>query len=124
MHTLGPDELIVEVVVPPLSGRSVYLKAMDRAVWAYALASVAAAGRVEGGQLRDVRIVVGGVANVPVRATAAEGLVEGQALDDDLVRRAGAAAIEGAQPLEHNRYKLPLVRNLVGQALRDLVEVQ
>lgn len=121
LHTLGPDELIVEIIVPTPAGRSVYLKAMDRAIFAYALASVAATGRIEGGQLRDVRIVVGGVANVPLRASAAEALVEGQAAAEELFRRAGAAAVEGATPLAHNTYKLPLVRNLVAQALRDLV---
>jgi xanthine dehydrogenase YagS FAD-binding subunit len=120
MHTLGPDELIVEVVVPAPAGRSVYLKAMDRALWAYALASVAVVARADGGRLSDVRIVVGGVANVPLRATAAEALVEGQPLDDGLARRAGSAAVENAHSLAHNGYKLPLVRNLVTQALRDV----
>ena len=121
LHTLGPGELIAEVVVPPPAGRSVYLKAMDRAVWAYALASVAAAARVEDSRLRDVRIVLGGVANTPVRVTAAEALVEGEVVDEELLRRAGMAAVAGAQPLRHNGYKLPLARNLVTQALRDLL---
>ncbi len=120
MHTLGADELIVEIVVPPSAGRSVYLKAMDRAVWAYALASVAAVARVDGGRLDNVRIVIGGVANVPMRAAAAEALVEGQAPDEELLRRVGAAAVQATQPLAHNGYKVPLVRNLVIQALRDL----
>ena len=121
MHTLAPDELIVEVLVPPPSGRSVYLKAMDRAIWAYALVSVAVSGRVEQGRVHDARIVLGGVANVPVRCTAVEGLVEAQTIDEALLRQAGEAAIEGATPLEHNGYKLPLARNLVMQGLRDLI---
>ena len=120
LHTLGPDELIVEVVVPTARGRSVYLKAMDRAAWAYALVSVAATARVEQNRLHDVRIVLGSVANVPRRATAVEALVEGQTVDEQLLRRAGEAAIEGAAPLGRNGYKLPLARNLVTQALRDL----
>ncbi len=70
--------------------------------------------------MRDVRIVLGGVANVPVRATEAESIVEGNAVDTDLARRAGAAALQGAVALEQNGYKLPLVRNLVAQALLDL----
>jgi xanthine dehydrogenase YagS FAD-binding subunit len=120
LHTLAPDELITEIVVPRMTGRSVYLKAMDRATWAYALVSVAVAAQMDNGVLRNVRIVLGGVANTPIRAVAAEASVEGQSLSDDLARRAGAIAIDGAQPLEHNRYKLPLARNLVAQALRDL----
>jgi xanthine dehydrogenase YagS FAD-binding subunit len=120
LHTLQPDELIAEVQVPKPRGCSVYLKAMDRAVWAYALVSVAVAVDVADGIARDVRIVLGGVANTPVRASAAEELVEGQPLSEDLVRRAGEAAIAAAQPLTHNSYKLMLARNLVAQALREV----
>ncbi len=122
LHTLGPDELIVEIVVPPAGGRSVYLKAMDRALWAYALVSVAVAARVEQGRLHATRIVLGGVANVPIRCSTAEALVEGQAADEMLLRRAGEVAIGGATPLQHTGYKLPLARNLVTQALREVVE--
>ena len=120
LHTLGPDELILEIIVPATTARSVYLKAMDRATWAYALGSVAALARVEGGRLSDVRIVLGAVANVPVRAPAAEAILEGQPFDAELARRAGQAAVEGAAPLAQNGYKIPLIRNLVTQAVRDL----
>jgi xanthine dehydrogenase YagS FAD-binding subunit len=120
LYTLSPDELIVEVQVPKPQGRSVYLKAMDRAVWAYALVSVAVAARVTDGVANNVRIVLGGVANTPLRANEAEALLEGQPLSEDLLRRAGEAAIASAQPLEHNRYKLPLTRNLMMQALREV----
>lgn len=120
LHTLAADELIAEVIVPVTRGRSVYLKAMDRAAWAYALASVAVSARVEQGTLQDVRIVIGGVANVPLRASVAESLVEGQTFDRQVAQRAGVAALEGAAALAHNAYKLPLVRNLVKQALLDL----
>lgn len=120
MHVLAPDELIVEVLVPKTKARSVYLKAMDRAVWAYALVSVAATAEIVGDVARNVRIVLGGVANTPLRATEAEAIVEGQALSEERVQRAGVAAIAEAKPLAHNRYKLPLARNLVAQALRDL----
>jgi xanthine dehydrogenase YagS FAD-binding subunit len=120
MHTLAPDEIVVEVVIPAATGRSVYLKAMDRAAWAYALASVAVTGSVSHGRLSNVRIVLGAVGNVPLRASAAEARVEGQQLSEELLRRAGIAAVEGATALRHNGYKLPLVRNLVIQALREL----
>lgn len=120
LHTLAPDELIVAVELPATRSRSVYLKAMDRATWAYALVSVAVAAELVEGVARNVRIVLGGVANVPVRASTAEALVEGQTLSEPLLRQAGEAAIAAAQPLAHNRYKLPLARNLVAQALRDL----
>ena len=121
LHTLGAEELIVEIVVPPADGRSVYLKAMDRALWAYALVSVAVVARVEQARLHETRIVLGGVANVPIRCSAAEALVEGQMADETLLRRAGEVAIGGATSLQRNGYKLPLARNLVAEALRELV---
>lgn len=121
LHTLEPEELIVEIIVPRSSSRSVYLKAMDRGAWAYALVSVAAAARVQARRVEELRIVLGGVANTPLRVTTAERLVEGQTLDEALIQRAGEAAIAGALPLRRNGYKLPLARNLVAQALRDLV---
>ena len=120
MHTLAPDELIVEIVVPATARRSVYLKAMDRAAWAYALASVAVAADLSDGIVRQLRIVMGGVANTPLRALEAEALLEGQSLTEDLLRAAGVAAVADTQPLQHNRYKRALTRNLVMQALRDL----
>ncbi|WP_026369360.1 FAD binding domain-containing protein [Kallotenue papyrolyticum] len=121
LHTLADDELIVGVRVPRTGGRSHYLKAMDRAVWAYALVSVAVAAEIDQGAARNVRIVLGGVANSPLRATSAEALVEGRAIDAALAHQAGEAAIAAATPLTHNRYKLALTRNLVAQALLDLV---
>jgi len=131
-HTLAPDELIVEVLLPAAARegptaqpgrperRSRYLKAMDRAVWAYALASVAVVADVRGRALHNVHVVLGGVANIPLRAAEAEALLEGQAPDAALARRAGEAAVAAARPLEHNRYKVPLVRNLVAQAVTEL----
>lgn len=121
-HKLAADELIAEVLLPPAAPerRSRYLKAMDRAVWAYALASVAVVADVRGGALHNVRVVLGGVANVPVRASEAEALLEGRVPDADLARRAGEAAVAAARPLEHNRYKVLLARNLVAQAVAEL----
>lgn len=120
-HTLADNELIVGVHLPRRNQRSRYLKAMDRAVWAYALVSVAVAAEIEQGVVRNVRIVLGGVANTPLRASTAEALVEGRALDAALARQAGEAASAPATPLAHNRYKVALLRRLVAQALLDLV---
>ncbi|MBA3943398.1 MAG: xanthine dehydrogenase family protein subunit M [Herpetosiphonaceae bacterium] len=120
MHGLGLNELITEIVVPHTTARSLYLKAMDRAVWAYALVSVAVAGEVANGTITNPRIVLGAVANVPVRLGAVEALIDGQLLTDELIKEAGTMATHGMEPLAHNHYKLPLARNLVRQALRDL----
>jgi xanthine dehydrogenase YagS FAD-binding subunit len=65
----------------------------------------------------EISIVMGGVAPVPWRARQAEDVVRGQPVDGDLARKAAEAAIDGAQPLEHNRYKVELVRAIVERAL-------
>ena len=119
---VGADELLLDVHLPalPPGTRSTYLKAMDRKVWAFALVGVAAVVRLEGRRIVQARITLGGVANVPWRATAAERLLQGAEVDDALIARAATAALEGAQPLEHNAYKVPLTTALVRRALSVL----
>jgi xanthine dehydrogenase YagS FAD-binding subunit len=114
---LGDDELIVSIRVPAAAGRSTYLKAMDRAVWAFALVGVAAAVRVEAGRVAEVRVVLGGVAPIPWRAVAAEELLRGAEPSAELIGRAAEAALEGARPLAKNGYKVELGRALVRRAL-------
>ena len=120
---VSDDELVVAIHIsaPHAGERSTYLKAMDRKVWAFAMVSVAASVRIERGNVAACRLVLGGVANVPWRATEAEQLLVGQAPDETLLRRVADAALEGAQPLAHNGYKLPLARSLVQRALHTVV---
>jgi xanthine dehydrogenase YagS FAD-binding subunit len=119
-NTLAGDELIEEVRVPPLpaGSRSAYLKAMDRKIWAFALVSVAVVVRLDAGKIAEARIALGGVANVPVRAPRAEAALAGAVPDEAAFERAASAALEGTQSLALNRYKLPLLRGLLTQALR------
>jgi xanthine dehydrogenase YagS FAD-binding subunit len=115
---IAPDELIVSIHIPQASaGPSVYLKAMERKVWAFALVSVAAQIRLEEGRIEFARIVLGGVAPLPWRATAAERILTGAAPDEARIAHAADAALEGAQPLAHNGYKIPLTKTLVRRAL-------
>jgi xanthine dehydrogenase YagS FAD-binding subunit len=95
----------------------VYLKAMDRRAWAFALASAAAQLTLDGDIVTHARLVLGGVANAPWRVTAAEALLEGQSLTPALAIQAAELAIQGASPLAHNRYKVSLTRELAQRAL-------
>jgi len=70
-----------------------------------------------------MRLVVNGVAAHPVRLTAVERLVAGKAPTEATAVPAGDLAIAGAQPLQHNAYKVPLMRNLVKRAIRGVEEV-
>lgn len=117
---IEPGELITAVdLPPPRFGKHVhYLKVRDRASYAFALVSVAAALDIDGGVVRDARIVLGGVAHKPWRARPAEDALRGKALSDESLRRAGEAAVEGARPLAHNGFKVELARRAVERAVR------
>lgn len=119
MTILGPGELIAEVHVPaPTEGaRGVYLKAMERGSWSFALVSVAAQLCCEGEHIADARLVLGGVAAIPWRAKDSERILLGQKFSEELAERAAAAAVAGAQPLRENEYKVPLAQGLVKRAL-------
>ena len=121
-HAITPDQLILEVRVPEnaIARRGAFEKAMERKTWSFALVSVAVSVKIIGGVARDARIVLGGVAPVPWRARDAEKLLEGRALDDAACEAAADAALEKAEPLKDNGYKVPLARELVRRTLRRL----
>jgi xanthine dehydrogenase YagS FAD-binding subunit len=116
------SELLLSVFVPrlPEGTRSVYLKAMDRKVWAFALVAVAATMRLEGPRIADARLVLGGVAPIPWRAVAAEQELCGAEASAGLFVRAANAALADAVPLQRNAYKVSLARNLILRALATL----
>jgi xanthine dehydrogenase YagS FAD-binding subunit len=121
-NVLEPGELITAVRLPTTDGwRSTYAKAMNRKVWAFALVGVAAAAQVADDRVSRARLVLSGVAPIPWRAHAAERELERGYLDDAAIERAADAALEDAQPLHKNGYKIPLARGLICQALRTLV---
>lgn len=119
MTILGSNELIAEVRVPlPKDGaRGVYLKAMERQSWSFALVSVAAQMNFDGERITGARLVLGGVAAIPWRAKDSEKILIGQKFSEELAERAAAAAVAGAQPLRYNGYKVELVKALVKRAL-------
>jgi len=116
---IRPGELITAVELPPtpFSWHSHYLKVRDRASYAFALVSVAAALDMDGDVVRDARIVLGGVAHKPWRAFGAEAAVRGKALDAEVLARAGAAAVAGAQPRGDSAFKVALAQRAVARAL-------
>jgi xanthine dehydrogenase YagS FAD-binding subunit len=119
-HALEPGEILVEVTLPRIDARSTYRKVRARGAWDFALAGAAVALSGQGLRVDRASIVLSGVAPVPWRALAAERALAGARLDARTIRRAAAAAVEGAQPLEHNGYKVALVRGVVEEALSAL----
>jgi xanthine dehydrogenase YagS FAD-binding subunit len=121
---LEHGELITAVDLPPLAfaGRSRYRKVRDRASYAFALVSVAAALDVADGVVRDVRLALGGVAHRPWRAWHAEAALRGAPATSEAFRQAAEAELAAAQPLPGNAFKIPLARNLIVRTLLDLTE--
>ncbi|HSK64325.1 MAG TPA: xanthine dehydrogenase family protein subunit M [Pyrinomonadaceae bacterium] len=119
-NVLQNDDIITEIFVPasPLAKQSTYLKFKERESLDFALASVAAAVQLAPDRsVRDVRIVLGGVAPVPWRVPAAEKFRVGKQLNANVLAEAGKLALAEAQPLEKNAYKVPLTQTLVRRAL-------
>ncbi|MFL5656903.1 MAG: FAD binding domain-containing protein [Ktedonobacteraceae bacterium] len=121
---LEHGELITAVDLPPLpfGAHSHYRKVRDRASYAFALVSVAAAIDVADGMVRDARIAFGGVAHVPWRATKAETVLRGAPATEEVFLRAAAAELADAQPLRDNAFKVPLARNILVRTLLDLTQ--
>ena len=107
------------MILPPLSWAKsgVYLKIRDRASYSFALISVAAAINVRGDKIQSVRLALGGVAHKPWRATAAEEFLVGKSVDVATFTEAAEIALQSAQPLTHNGYKVELSKRAIRRAL-------
>jgi carbon-monoxide dehydrogenase medium subunit len=95
---LSPDELLVEVHVPKLSGWGAHYEKFQRVAQAWAIVGVAAAVRVENGTIAEARVGLTNMGTVPVRARSVEAALVGVAVDADAVGAATAGAAEGANP--------------------------
>jgi xanthine dehydrogenase YagS FAD-binding subunit len=120
-NQLADDELITAVELPPagFSAHSNYLKIRDRASYAFALVSVAAALELDGDVIRDVRLALGGVAHKPWRDKAVEQSLIGKTVSREHFAAAADALLSDAQPLEHNAFKIKLARRAIIRALSD-----
>lgn len=121
---LPPGALITGVTLPPVpvAARSRYRKVRERASYAFAIGSVAAALDVADGAVRDVRLAFGAVASRPWRAREAENLLVGAPPVAESFAAAADAELAAAAPLPRNAYKVPLMRNLVVAVLTELSE--
>jgi xanthine dehydrogenase YagS FAD-binding subunit len=120
---LQPGELITAIELPPMPRpmRSTYRKVRDRASYAFALVSVAAALDVEDdGTVRDVRLALGGVAHKPWRAWKCEQLLRGSTADATAFQTAANAELADATPLQANAFKVDLARRTIVAVLSEL----
>ena len=117
---LAPQELILALDIPdgPFTKNVHYLKVRDRASFAFALVSVAAALDIDHYTIRHVRLAMGGVAHKPWRLFEAEKALTGKPPTEATFRQAAEIAMQGAKAFEHNAYKLKMAPNAVVQALK------
>jgi len=120
MTVLEPNELLTTIRIPStMAGAQFYFeKVRDRQVWDFPLVNVASAIVYSGGKIDRARLVVNAVAAKPRRLKAVEASVIGKPRNEETADMAGKLAVEGAQTLRHNGYKVPLMRNLVKRAIR------
>jgi len=120
MNALQPGELLVAIRIPAtMAGAQFYFeKVRDRQVWDFPLVNVAAAIKANGANIGEARLVVNAVAATPKRLRQVEAFVVGKPRNEETAKAAGALAVQGAQTLRHNGYKVPLMRNLVKRAIR------
>ena len=117
---LNPGDLITAVELGAPAPRSVYRKVRDRASFAFAVFSVAAAVDLEDGAVKEARIALGGVAHVPWRAERAEAVLRGREASPEAFAEAADAELEAARPLRDNAFKVPLARNVLIRTLSEL----
>ncbi|MER7915450.1 MULTISPECIES: xanthine dehydrogenase family protein subunit M [unclassified Streptomyces] len=125
LETVLPSgALITGVVLPPapLAARSRYRKVRERASYAFAIGSLAAALDVRDGVVHEARLALGAVASRPWRARAAEEVLTGAPAAPETYAAAAEAELAAARPLPHNGYKVTLMRNLVVAVLTELAE--
>ena len=118
---LSDDELVVAIELPPphFAAHCSYLKIRDRASYAFALVSVAAGLSIKGGLIEQARLALGGVAHKPWREATAEQALLGQAPSEALFTQAAHLLLQGARPLNHNGFKVPLAQRAIVRALSE-----
>ncbi|MEK6302097.1 MAG: xanthine dehydrogenase family protein subunit M [Acidobacteriota bacterium] len=119
-HDLKPNEIVTEIVVPPLAGvksASYEVRQKEAMDWPLAFASVALT--ISGGKVSAARIVMGHVAPVPWRSKEAEAALVGKAITEETAKAAGDAAVTGAKSLSGNGYKIQLAKVAVKRAILE-----
>jgi len=117
-NVLKPNELMVEVFIPaPAAGtKQTWMKLKNRDVYDFALVSVAAAFTTENDNWKDGRIVLGGVAPVPYRATSVENQLKGKHVKNS-IKQAAATIRTVARPMSMNAYKVDIAQNMVERTI-------
>ncbi len=118
-NVLTKDEVLAEIHLPVAAknARSLYHKELDREAWTHAVVSAALVLDMDKQTCKSARVVLGGVAPIPWRVKKVEAMLAGQKITEELATKASEAALEGAQPLAKNKYKIPLTKAILKRNL-------
>ncbi|MBZ5579001.1 MAG: FAD binding domain-containing protein [Acidobacteriia bacterium] len=121
-NVLAQDEILTAVDLPAARPhtRSTYHKVLDREAWTHAVVSAAIVLEMDQQVCKSARIVLGGVAPIPWRLPKVEAMLAGKPITPELAAQAAEAALEGANPLAKNAYKVPLTKAVVRRTLLSL----
>jgi xanthine dehydrogenase YagS FAD-binding subunit len=121
---LEADEIITAIELPAAGFATTYsyLKIRDRLSYAFALVSVAAALKLDGGKIKSARLALGGVAHKPWRDLEAEAVLGGAAANEESFNKAADVLLKGAEGFEHNRFKIELARRAIVRALTQAAQ--
>lgn len=121
-NVLAKDEILaaVHLPAPTPDARSTYHKILDREAWTHAVVSAAVVLEMDQQVCKSARVVLGGVAPIPWRLPKVEAMLAGQRITPELAARAGEVALEGANPLAKNGYKVPLTKAVVRRTVLEL----
>jgi xanthine dehydrogenase YagS FAD-binding subunit len=124
MNVLKPGELLTAIHIPATwAGAHFYFeKIRDRQVWDFPIVNIASAAFFTGDRIDRIRIAMNGLAAHPLRLNKVEDAIVGKPRNEATAEMAGKMAIEGAEPLRYNGFKVPLMRNLVKRAIRGVEE--
>ena len=122
-NILKPNEIITDIWVPSLrpTTKQRYLKFRERKTIDFAISSVAVVITTENRVVTNARIVLGGIAPMPYRASGAEEVLKGETITESLAEIAARAAVSGANPLKNNAHKVPITETLVKRAINMTV---
>ena len=118
-HDLQPDEMVIELNVPPPSSslKASSYEVRQRAAFDWPLAHAAVALEMDGTTVKSARVVLGQVAPVPWLSPEAALALVGKSINNDTAMAAANAALAKAKPLSHNKYKVTLAKAAVKRAV-------
>ena len=120
-NNLQPDEVITSINLPAsgFANHFTYIKIRDRASYAFALVSVAAALEMEGNTIQEARLALGGVAHKPWREPEAEELLKGKTATREHFKEVAEFMLLNARGYEHNSFKIGLAKRAIVRALME-----